>query len=176
MQNEPFIEAQADTSPCVRLWKSSCLSLGAIVVLVAGFQFFAYPLLKEGFLDHAPAQATIISSKMLEVSPGQPRTTEMVYVAAWTDDQGQPRKGELRAHGVSCVLGQKVTVGYSLRADGTVSKVWPRNPGDSWIVLLALILYFTAVLAIVVLFAQTLVRALRASRPRAPKPGNGLSR
>jgi hypothetical protein len=174
VQAEPFIEApksEAQPTP-LRLWASVALLAGGVAVLIA-VSAYVWPMIGEGFFVHEPATATVEGRGVRIVREEHGERQETIYHVTWTDDRGRAQKGELQTFWRSFAPGAELKVRYALRPDGKAAEVWPADPDLIWIG--PLVFFLSAAGTTILLFAQTLAAALRASRRPAPTPDSDPS-
>ena len=171
MQPEPFIEApKPEEKPTLlRLWLSVALLTVGVAVLIA-VSVYVWPMIGEGFFVHEPAKATIQGRDVRILHDRDGQRTETYYLVTWTDDRGQAQKGELQTVWRSFAPGAELNVRYALKPNGEAAEVWPADPDLIWIG--PLVFFLSAAVTTILLFAQRLSEALRASRPPAPRLGS----
>jgi hypothetical protein len=172
VQAEPFIEApksEAQPTP-LRLWASVAL-LAVGVAVIGAAAAYVWPMLGEGFFVHAPAKATVEGRGVRIIREEHGERRETVYLVSWTDDRGKAQKGELQTIWRSFAPGAELPVRYALKPDGQAAEVWPADPDLIWIG--PLVFFFSAAVTTILLFAQTLSAAVKASRRPAPTPDSG---
>jgi hypothetical protein len=171
---EPFIEGPPpEEKPTrLRLWLSVALLAGGVAMLIA-VSVYVWPMLGEGFFVHEPATATVEGRGVRIVREDHGERKETVYLVTWTDDRGRSQKGELQTFGRTFAPGAELKVRYALRPDGKAAEVWPADPDLIWIG--PLVFFLSAAVTTILLFAQTLAAALRASRRPAPTPDSDPS-
>lgn len=169
MQPEPFIEGPPpeEKPTLLRLWLSVAL-LTAGVAMVIAVAAYCWPMVGEGFFVHEPAKATIQGRDVRSLHDRDGQRTETYYLVAWTDDRGRAQKGKLQTVWRSFAPGAELNVRYALKPNGEAAEVWPADPDLIWIG--PLVFFLSAAVTTVLLFAQRLSEALRASRPPAPRP------
>ena len=174
MQPEPFIEGPPpeETPTLLRLWLSVALLAVGVAVLIA-VSVYVWPMIGEGFFVHEPAKATIQGRDVRILHDRDGQRTETYYLVTWTDDRGQAQKGELQTAWRSFAPGAELPVRYALKPNGEAAEVWPAAPDLIWIG--PLVFFLSAAVTTILLFAQTLAAALRASRPPAPTPDSDPS-
>ena len=171
MQPEPFIEApRAEEQPTLlRLWLSVALLTAGVAMIIA-VAAYVWPMVGEGFFVHEPAKATVQGRDVRIHQDRDGKRTETYYLVTWTDDRGRAQKGELQTVWRSFAPGAELEVRYALKPDGKASDVWPAGPDLIWIG--PLVSFLAAAATLILLFAQRLSEAIRASRPPAPRPGS----
>jgi len=138
-----------------------------MIIAVAAY---VWPMVGEGFFVHEPAKATVQGRDVRVLRDRDGKRTETYYLVTWTDDRGKAQKGELQTIWRSFAPGAELPVRYALKPDGKASDVWPAGPDLIWIG--PLVSFLAAAATLILLFAQRLSEALRASRPPAPRPGS----
>ena len=177
MAEEPFIEETAHQEDAEmvspgRLWASvAFLAVG--VAVLGTVSVFVAPMLSEGFLEHAPAKATVLGRDVQVFRSEEGERSATVFLVAWIDDRGRAQKGKLRTAWKTFPPGAEVEVRYALKPDGSAAEVWTREPDLVW--LGPLTLFLAAGVTTTLLFAQTFGRAVRASRRPARTPDSGPS-
>ena len=171
MQPEPFIEGPPpeEKPTLLRLWLSVALLTVGVAVLIA-VSVYVWPMIGEGFFVHEPAKATVQGRDVRIVRNEDGERTETIYLVTWTDDRGQAQKGELQTVWRSFAPGAELNVRYALKPNGEAAEVWPADPDLIWIG--PLVFFLSAAVTTILLFAQRLSEALRASRPPAPRLGS----
>ena len=171
MQPEPFIEGPPpeEKPTLLRLWLSVALLTVGVAVLIA-VSVYVWPMIGEGFFVHEPAKATIQGRNVRILHDRDGQRTETYYLVTWTDDRGQAQKGELQTVWRSFAPGAELNVRYALKPNGEAAEVWPADPDLIWIG--PLVFFLSAAVTTILLFAQRLSEALRASRPPAPRLGS----
>jgi hypothetical protein len=171
VQPEPFIEAprEAEQPTLLRLWLSVALLTAGVAMIIA-VAAYCWPMVGEGFFVHEPAKATVQGRDVRVLHDRDGKRTETYYLVTWTDDRGRAQKGKLQTIWRSFAPGAELPVRYALKPDGKASDVWPADPDLIWIG--PLVFFFSAAGTTILLFAQTLSAAVRASRPPAPRPGS----
>ncbi len=171
MQPEPFIEGPPpeEKPTLLRLWLSVALLTVGVAVLIA-VSVYVWPMIGEGFFVHEPAKATIQGRDVRILHDRDGQRTETYYLVTWTDDRGQAQKGELQTVWRSFAPGAELNVRYALKPNGEAAEVWPADPDLIWIG--PLVFFLSAAVTTILLFAQRLSEALRASRPPAPRLGS----
>ena len=171
MQPEPFIEGPPpeEKPTLLRLWLSVALLTVGVAVLIA-VSVYVWPMIGEGFFVHEPAKATIQGRGVRILHDRDGQRTETYYLVTWTDDRGQAQKGELQTVWRSFSPGAELNVRYALKPNGEAAEVWPADPDLIWIG--PLVFFLSAAVTTILLFAQRLSEALRASRPPAPRLGS----
>lgn len=171
MQPEPFIEGPPpeEKPTLLRLWLSVALLTVGVAVLIT-VSVYVWPMIGEGFFVHEPAKATIQGRDVRILHDRDGQRTETYYLVTWTDDRGQAQKGELQTVWRSFAPGAELNVRYALKPNGEAAEVWPADPDLIWIG--PLVFFLSTAVTTILLFAQTLAAALRASRPPAPRLGS----
>ena len=171
MQPEPFIEAPRAEEPptLLRLWLSVALLTAGVAMFIA-VAAYCWPMVGEGFFVHKPAKATVQGRDVRILHDQEGQRTETYYLVTWTDDRGRAQKGKLQTVWRSFAPGAELEVRYALKPDGKASDVWPADPDLIWIG--PLVSFLAAAATLILLFAQRLSEALRASRPPAPRLGS----
>ena len=171
MQPEPFIEAPRAEEPptLLRLWLSVALLTAGVAMFIA-VAAYCWPMVGEGFFVHEPAKATVQGRDVRILHDQEGQRTETYYLVTWTDDRGRAQKGKLQTVWRSFAPGAELEVRYALKPDGKASDVWPADPDLIWIG--PLVSFLAAAATLILLFAQRLSEALRASRPPAPRLGS----
>ncbi len=171
MQPEPFIEGPPpeETPTLLRLWFAVALLAVGVAVLIA-VAAYCWPMIGEGFFVHEPAKATIQGRDVRILHDRDGQRTETYYLVAWTDDRGRAQKGNLQTVWRSFAPGAELNVRYALKPNGEAAEVWPADPDLIWIG--PLVFFLSAAVTTILLFAQRLSEALRASRPPAPRLGS----
>jgi len=169
---EPFIEAPRAEEPptLLRLWLSVALLTAGVAMFIA-VAAYCWPMVGEGFFVHEPAKATVQGRDVRILHDRDGKRTETYYLVTWTDDRGRAQKGELQTIWRSFAPGDELEVRYVLKPDGKASDVWPADPDLIWIG--PLVFFFSAAGTTILLFAQTLSAAVKASRRPAPTPDSG---
>jgi len=171
VQPEPFIEAPRAEEPptLLRLWLSVALLTAGVAMFIA-VAAYCWPMVGEGFFVHKPAKATVQGRDVRILHDQEGQRTETYYLVTWTDDRGRAQKGKLQTVWRSFAPGAELEVRYALKPDGKASDVWPADPDLIWIG--PLVSFLAAAATLILLFAQRLSEALRASRPPAPRLGS----
>lgn len=171
MQPEPFIEGPPpeETPTLLRLWLSVALLTAGVAMIIA-VAAYCWPMIGEGFFVHEPAKATIQGRDVRILHDRDGQRTETYYLVTWTDDRGRAQKGKLQTVWRSFAPGAELNVRYALKPNGEAAEVWPADPDLIWIG--PLVFFLSAAVTTILLFAQRLSEALRASRPPAPTPGS----
>lgn len=171
MQPEPFIEGPPpeETPTLLRLWLSVALLTAGVAMFIA-VAAYCWPMVGEGFFVHEPAKATIQGRGVRILHDRDGQRTETYYLVAWTDDRGRAQKGKLQTVWRSFAPGAELNVRYALKPNGEAAEVWPADPDLIWIG--PLVFFLSAAVTTILLFAQRLSEALRASRPPAPRLGS----
>lgn len=169
MQPEPFIEGRTpeETPTLLRLWLSVALLTAGVAMIIA-VAAYCWPMVGEGFFVHQPAKATIQGRVVRTLHDRDGQRTETYYLVTWTDDRGRAQKGKLQTVWRSFAPGAVLNVRYALKPNGQAAEVWPADPDLIWIG--PLVFFLSAAVTTILLFAQRLSEALRASRPPAPRP------
>jgi hypothetical protein len=169
---EPFIEAPRAEEPptLLRLWLSVALLTAGVVMIIA-VAAYCGPMVGEGFFVHEPAKATVQGRDVRVLHDQEGQWTETYYLVTWTDDRGRAQKGKLQTVWRSFAPGDELEVRYVLKPDGKASDVWPADPDLIWIG--PLVSFLAAAATLILLFAQTLGAAVKASRRPAPTPDSG---
>ena len=171
MQPEPFIEGPPpeETPTLLRLWLSVALLTAGVAMIIA-VASYCWPMIGEGFFVHEPAKATIQGRDVRILHDRDGQRTETYYLVTWTDDRGRAQKGKLQTVWRSFAPGAELNVRYALKPNGEAAEVWPADPDLIWIG--PLVFFLSAAVTTILLFAQRLSEALRASRPPAPRLGS----
>ena len=171
MQPEPFIEGPPpeETPTLLRLWLSVALLTAGVAMIIA-VAAYCWPMIGEGFFVHEPAKATIQGRDVRILHDRDGQRTETYYLVTWTDDRGRAQKGKLQTVWRSFAPGAELNVRYALKPNGEAAEVWPADPDLIWIG--PLVFFLSAAVTTILLFAQRLSEALRASRPPAPRLGS----
>ena len=171
MQPEPFIEGPPpeEKPTLLRLWLSVALLTAGVAMIIA-VAAYCWPMVGEGFFVHEPAKATIQGRGVRILHDRDGQRTETYYLVTWTDDRGRAQKGKLQTVWRSFAPGAELNVRYALKPNGEAAEVWPADPDLIWIG--PLVFFLSAAVTTILLFAQRLSEALRASRPPAPRLGS----
>lgn len=174
MQAEPFIEGPPpeEKPTLLRLWFLVALLTAGVAMNIA-FAVYSWPIVGEGFFGHEPARATILGRDVRVYEDKDGKQTETYYLVTWTDDRGRAQKGKLQTVWRSFAPGAELNVRYALKPNGEAAEVWPADPDLIWIG--PLVFFLSAAVTIVLLLAQGLSAAIRASRQSAPTPGSDPS-
>lgn len=169
MQPDPFIEGPPpeEKPTLLRLWLSVALLTAGVAMIIA-VAAYCWPMVGEGFFVHEPAKATVHGQDVRILQDREGKRTETYYLVTWTDDRGRAQKGKLQTVWRSFAPGAELEVRYALKPNGEAAEVWPAGPDLIWIG--PLVFFLSAAVTTVLLFAQRLSEALRASRPPAPTP------
>ncbi len=169
MQPEPFIEGPPpeEKPTLLRLWLSVALLTAGVAMIIA-VTAYCWPMVGEGFFVHEPAKATVQGRDVRILHDRDGQRTETYYLVTWTDDRGRAQKGQLQTVWRSFAPGAELNVRYALKPNGEAAEVWPADPDLIWIG--PLVFFLSAAVTTILLFAQRLSEALRASCPPAPRP------